>query len=75
MQKTAGIRDLVSLNRELELQARGEPFNELVVGHADMLKQSPSQNSRRRPRSRTLCRNRFRPFPVYGIVVVTTGDG
>ncbi|WP_137130565.1 hypothetical protein [Rhizobium sp. FY34] len=40
LQKTAGIRDLVSLNRELELQARGEPFNELVVGHADMLKQS-----------------------------------
>ncbi|CDZ67042.1 Hypothetical protein NGAL_HAMBI2605_53210 [Neorhizobium galegae bv. orientalis] len=40
MQKTAGIRDLVSLNRELEKQARGEPFNELVVGHAEMLKQS-----------------------------------
>lgn len=40
LRKTAGIRDLVSLNRELELQARGEPFNELLVGHADMLKQS-----------------------------------
>lgn len=40
MQKAAGIRDLVNLNRELELQARGEPFNELVVGHAEMLKQS-----------------------------------
>lgn len=40
LQKTAGIRDLVSLNRELELQARGEPFNELVVGHSEILKQS-----------------------------------
>ncbi|OLP56017.1 hypothetical protein BJF92_19485 [Rhizobium rhizosphaerae] len=40
MQKAAGIRDLVSLNRELEHQARGEPFSELIVGHADMLKQS-----------------------------------
>lgn len=40
LQKAAGIRDLVGLNRELELQARGEPFNELIVGHADMLKQS-----------------------------------
>lgn len=40
MQKAAGIRDLVSLNRELEKQARGEPFNELVVGHTEMLKQS-----------------------------------
>lgn len=40
LQKTAGIRDLVSINRELEQQARGEPFNELVVGQAEMLKQS-----------------------------------
>lgn len=40
LQKAAGIRDLVSLNRELEKQAQGEPFNELVIGHADMLKQS-----------------------------------
>ncbi|WP_377294532.1 hypothetical protein [Rhizobium sp. SG2393] len=40
MQKTAGIRDLVGLNRELERKARGEPFNELIVGHADMLRQS-----------------------------------
>jgi hypothetical protein len=40
LQKAAGIRDLVGLNRELERQARGEPFNELIVGHADMLKQS-----------------------------------
>ncbi len=40
LQKTAGIRDLIGLNRELERQARGEAFNELIVGHADMLKQS-----------------------------------
>ena len=40
LQKTAGIRDLIGLNRELEQQARGEAFNELIVGHADMLKQS-----------------------------------
>jgi hypothetical protein len=40
LQKSAGIRDLVSLNSELDKQARGEPFNELVVGHAEMLKQS-----------------------------------
>lgn len=40
MQKAAGIRDLVDLNRELEKRARGEPFNELIVGHADLLKQS-----------------------------------
>ncbi|UIK05389.1 hypothetical protein [Neorhizobium galegae] len=40
LQKTAGIRDLVNLSRELEKQARGEPFNELIIGHAEMLKQS-----------------------------------
>ncbi|MFN7092875.1 MAG: hypothetical protein ACK4P4_20260 [Allorhizobium sp.] len=40
LQKTEGIRDLVSLNRELEKKAQGEPFNELIVGHAEILKQS-----------------------------------
>ncbi len=40
LQRAAGIRDLVSLNRELEKQTQGEAFNELVVGNAEMLKQS-----------------------------------
>lgn len=40
LQKAAGIRDLVNLNRELEKRAKGEPFNELIVGHAEMLQQS-----------------------------------
>ncbi|MFD1747435.1 hypothetical protein ACFSE1_18355 [Rhizobium helianthi] len=40
MREAVGIRDLVSVNRELEKQAGGEPFNELVVGHAEVLKQS-----------------------------------
>ncbi len=40
LQKATGIRDLVSLNRELEKQSQGEAFNELVVGNAEMLKQS-----------------------------------
>lgn len=40
LQQATGIRDLVTLNRELERQEQGEPFNELVIGNAEMLKQS-----------------------------------
>lgn len=40
LQKAAGIRDLVNLNRELEKKAQGEPFNELITGNEEILKQS-----------------------------------
>jgi integrase len=36
---TSGIRDLVSLSREIELQKAGQPFSELIVENADLLKQ------------------------------------
>lgn len=40
LQKTAGIRDLVSLQRELQKQQAGETYNELIVGNAELLKQT-----------------------------------
>lgn len=39
LQNTSGIRDLVNLSREIEAQTVGQPFNELIVGNADLLKQ------------------------------------
>lgn len=39
LQKTAGIRDLVGLNRELRKQEDGEPYNELIVSNAELLEQ------------------------------------
>ncbi|MDQ1184191.1 hypothetical protein [Agrobacterium larrymoorei] len=39
-QKTAGIRDLVGLHRELRKQEDGEPYNELIVSNAELLEQT-----------------------------------
>lgn len=39
-QKTAGLRDLVGLQRELQKRDAGEPFNDLIVGNAELLEQA-----------------------------------
>lgn len=40
LQKTAGIRDLVGLHRELRKQEDGEPYNDLIVSNAQLLEQT-----------------------------------
>ncbi|WP_454686951.1 hypothetical protein [Agrobacterium leguminum] len=40
LQKTAGIRDLVGLYRELRKQEDGEPYNDLIVSNAQLLEQT-----------------------------------
>ena len=39
LRDTSGIRDLVSLSREIEKQKAGQPFSELIFDNADLLKQ------------------------------------
>ena len=39
-QRTAGIRDLVGLHRELRKQEDGEPYNDLIVSNAELLEQT-----------------------------------
>ena len=40
LQKTAGIRDLVGLHRELRKREDGEPYNDLIVSNAELLEQT-----------------------------------
>jgi len=40
LQKTAGIRDLVNLHRELRKQKDGDPYSELIVSNAELLEQT-----------------------------------